>query len=903
MTRRRTHRYEAQPQVSTSTQEPAQSIFAPRPFAVPVQTAPAQPISQDQLQASLDRASRFGHSLAKLTPSLTSTSTETPITQRKKRRSPDETSVTSPFASPLPVQTKLTVGQPGDQYEQEADRTAAQVVDQMELAESPPSPESQPAAKPTALKIQPLVQPQSQGIAQPQANHLEQSIESQRGSGTPLSQDIRKPMERSFGADFSGVTVHTDAESDHLNRSIHARAFTTQQDIFFKQGEYNPDNREGKELLAHELTHVVQQTGRQNKGKGKADTSASDSRAVSRQLIQAKLMTADELVKATGVKGALLFKSSSYEKIVDALKDYEKLEKGDKGDKKNQRIQLLGELIGYVDVWLGSKQRATVKTGDDKKKTALEQLKVQLKQERSTLLNLNLDADQQEIERRKLMPSGGRQRANAFAVGYTSQAEVEAQRRAQQRQEEQLTFTQKAGTRLKNFFHYTFGSDFNVQGISLDPKDTLLPDEIQALIDLMDKAALSEQELLDSGIGSVNALAIAYRNMPEQLKPKSAKPEAKLAIQVKRQLLQEALAKKQSPAESNTAETVMTGVEKGGSLVSSAGSGIADKISSSYKEQIKTFESAAKAGKDVSTLKETAKSGLKTTELVSGGFEVFGNVTSMAKTVYDLVIGVKGMVTAKDKLAKLEAAKALAAAGSEALSGAMELAATCAKIAETAGGAATSVVPGVKIAVNVVKIIKGLIQGIVKIVRTVNEFLLSKEAKAIGAAIKGAIKRISLRNLTLSIREGVKIVCDVLSLIGSIIEVSGGPVGPVGTAIDWIGKILSMGATVGSLLEDSYRSGLAQEAEKSAYAGEKDSETKVFKENTLWALTGIIMEAKKGNPQAVRMLKLYFITEQMIQESSIPDLRDSVMKAVEEEGDPQTITQKILGVKKLIFGR
>jgi hypothetical protein len=64
-----------------------------------------------------------------------------------------------------------------------------------------------------------------------------------------------------MGADFSGVTVHTDTQSDQLNRSVQAKAFTTGQDIFFRQGAYQPSSRSGQELIAHELTHVVQQHG------------------------------------------------------------------------------------------------------------------------------------------------------------------------------------------------------------------------------------------------------------------------------------------------------------------------------------------------------------------------------------------------------------------------------------------------------------------------------------------------------------------------------------------------------------------------------------------------------------------------------------------------------------------
>src|SRR5262249_54940309 len=90
---------------------------------------------------------------------------------------------------------------------------------------------------------------------------VEHTIEHARGGGHPLPGALLTRMERSFGADFSGVRVHADSESDSLNRSLRARAFTTGQDLFFRGGEYNPERRRGQELIAHELTHVVQQNG------------------------------------------------------------------------------------------------------------------------------------------------------------------------------------------------------------------------------------------------------------------------------------------------------------------------------------------------------------------------------------------------------------------------------------------------------------------------------------------------------------------------------------------------------------------------------------------------------------------------------------------------------------------
>jgi hypothetical protein len=90
---------------------------------------------------------------------------------------------------------------------------------------------------------------------------IERSIDSARSGGHGMDHPTRTRMETAFGADFSGVRIHTDSRADGLSRSLSARAFTTGQDVFFRQGEYRPGSSSGRELLAHELTHVVQQTG------------------------------------------------------------------------------------------------------------------------------------------------------------------------------------------------------------------------------------------------------------------------------------------------------------------------------------------------------------------------------------------------------------------------------------------------------------------------------------------------------------------------------------------------------------------------------------------------------------------------------------------------------------------
>ncbi|HWN43889.1 MAG TPA: DUF4157 domain-containing protein, partial [Thermoanaerobaculia bacterium] len=90
---------------------------------------------------------------------------------------------------------------------------------------------------------------------------VESSIQRARGGGQALDAGVRAQMEPALGADLGGVRVHTGAEADRLNRAVSARAFTTGRDVFFRQGEYNPGSSSGRELLAHELTHVAQQRG------------------------------------------------------------------------------------------------------------------------------------------------------------------------------------------------------------------------------------------------------------------------------------------------------------------------------------------------------------------------------------------------------------------------------------------------------------------------------------------------------------------------------------------------------------------------------------------------------------------------------------------------------------------
>lgn len=95
---------------------------------------------------------------------------------------------------------------------------------------------------------------------------VEAAIGRTRGGGSSLDAGSRQRMGSALGDPLSDVRVHTDGTADALARSVSARAFTTGTDLYFARGEYQPSSTEGQRLLAHELSHVVQQRGAPTSG-------------------------------------------------------------------------------------------------------------------------------------------------------------------------------------------------------------------------------------------------------------------------------------------------------------------------------------------------------------------------------------------------------------------------------------------------------------------------------------------------------------------------------------------------------------------------------------------------------------------------------------------------------------
>ena len=176
------------------------------------------------------------------------------------------------------VQTKLTVGETGDIYEREADFLADRAVSQHPVQRQATAEEEVEKS----IQMQPLEDEEREVIQKEALAEEEESLQMQagdghttdqsavppgfeanlhnsKGGGSALPTSTRAQMESAFGTDFGNVRVHTDSTAVQMSRQIGARAFTHGNDIYFNQGKYNTDSTAGQHLIAHELTHTIQQ--------------------------------------------------------------------------------------------------------------------------------------------------------------------------------------------------------------------------------------------------------------------------------------------------------------------------------------------------------------------------------------------------------------------------------------------------------------------------------------------------------------------------------------------------------------------------------------------------------------------------------------------------------------------
>jgi hypothetical protein len=230
----------------------------------------------------------------------------------------------------LGIQAKRTIGKPNDKYEQEANRIADKVVSsnnkgkpsessasvlqskdsigkeeelvQLKALDSTTTPwvhkkeKEKEETKPLLLKKENGLEPEFQmkpeedeispKLIQKQvieedlqakrkssqiestSAEMESKLNDSKSGGSPLENDTRTYMEERIGADFRKVKIHTDSKAVQMSKEIGPQAFTTENHVYFNQGKYNPKTREGKHLLAHELTHTIQQLGGKIQKKG-----------------------------------------------------------------------------------------------------------------------------------------------------------------------------------------------------------------------------------------------------------------------------------------------------------------------------------------------------------------------------------------------------------------------------------------------------------------------------------------------------------------------------------------------------------------------------------------------------------------------------------------------------------
>jgi len=157
----------------------------------------------------------------------------------------------------LQAKSSLEIGAPDDPQEKEADEVAKKVVNgsdaKMELNSSAPAVQRKQEKNGDTLMAK------SENGSLRGTEQLQAKLDSSKGSGSPLNDAVKSEMGEKMGADLGDVKIHTDSKAHDMSEGINAKAFTHGQDIYFGQGNFDTDSNQGKELLAHELTHTVQQ--------------------------------------------------------------------------------------------------------------------------------------------------------------------------------------------------------------------------------------------------------------------------------------------------------------------------------------------------------------------------------------------------------------------------------------------------------------------------------------------------------------------------------------------------------------------------------------------------------------------------------------------------------------------
>lgn len=213
---------------------------------------------------SSDKYKRGKHSRRRQTPLIAPGSLAVPIVQRTPVCACDGGCPSC--LENLSLGTYFEISKPGDRYEQEADRMADQVLHMPEpkMLRQPEEAADSIYTGSLGLQANPLAQREAEEKGKESLlvkEHPSRTSKVLKARSQPLTESARSFFEPRFSFDFSQVKIHVDTKADTLSRYLNACAFTVGQDIFFRHGEYNFDSLHGREILAHELAHVVQRQG------------------------------------------------------------------------------------------------------------------------------------------------------------------------------------------------------------------------------------------------------------------------------------------------------------------------------------------------------------------------------------------------------------------------------------------------------------------------------------------------------------------------------------------------------------------------------------------------------------------------------------------------------------------
>ena len=164
------------------------------------------------------------------------------------------------------LQCKLDIGSVNDPLEAEADAMADRVMRmpdtplvQRKCAGCEEEEKEKLQRKPLAVSITPFIQTKGEEGGTT-SDAVASQISASKGGGSGMDKSTQSFMENRFGTDFSNVKIHTDNNAVQMSQELRAQAFTVGKDIYFNGGKYNPESESGKQLLAHELTHTLQQS-------------------------------------------------------------------------------------------------------------------------------------------------------------------------------------------------------------------------------------------------------------------------------------------------------------------------------------------------------------------------------------------------------------------------------------------------------------------------------------------------------------------------------------------------------------------------------------------------------------------------------------------------------------------